>query len=81
MKTRRYIIQKATGLLDDEPLEDKVANFLSIETTKEELSEQARYVVRTDLVHKVSNIVQLIEIAVLSKRWRVSLTNQTMFNR
>ena len=31
VKTRRYIIQKATGLLDDTPLEDKVSNFQSLE--------------------------------------------------
>ena len=36
VKTRRYIIQKATGLLDDTPLKDKVPNFQSLESAKEE---------------------------------------------
>ena len=55
MKTRRYIIQKATGLLDDEPLEEKLPIPHSGESEEEEeLTEQTCRVARSDLIHKVS---------------------------
>ena len=40
VKTRRYIIQKATGLLDDEPLEEKLPIPHSGESEEEEEEEE-----------------------------------------